>query len=203
MLSHDQARPMKTSFKFSLGLPLLAVLFLLAGCVVTSVYPYFTAKDVIFDEALVGTWADAETANAGENNWQFARTNGQGYTLLIRDGDETNEFKAHLFKLKDRRFIDAEPVKRVDDFIPPHYLLQVHRLDAKGLEMTFMSRKWLEELLKQEPEAIPHLWVDRDEAGQKSGDLVLTADTPKLQAFVLKYAADTNAFAGTFTMARQ
>ena len=186
-----------------IGLPLVAGLLFLAGCVVTSVYPYYTAKDIVTDDALAGIWVNDDETNVLEKHWQFSPTTAQSYTLVVREGDETNEFKAHLFKLKDRRFIDAEPVKREDDFIPPHYLLQVHQLDAKELRLSVMDHAWLEKHLKQDPSSISHLWVDRDAASRSNGRLVLTADTVKLQAFVLKYAADTNAFVEAFKMVRR
>ena len=42
---------MKNTPKITTGLALIAFL---AGCVVTSVYPYYTPKDLLFDPALVG-----------------------------------------------------------------------------------------------------------------------------------------------------
>lgn len=201
-MNHTFTQTMITRFK-PLLVPALAACLLLAGCVVTSVYPYFTAKDVVIDPALAGTWAETDESGPAKEHWEFARTNGQAYTLVVRQADETNQFKAHLFELKGRRFIDAEPWERPEDFIPPHYLLQVHRLDDKGLEMSIMSQKWLENLLDAKPKAIAHLWIDRDPAAQKQGRVVLTADTASLQAFVLKHAADTNAFATVFKMVRR
>jgi len=194
---------MKTKTKYMVSLPLVAGLLLLAGCIVTSVYPYYTARDLVVDDALVGTWAEVGTTNVTEEHWEFSKTNGQAYLLTIRDGEESTEFKAHLFKLKNRRFIDAEPTKREEDFIPPHYLLQVHELGPKEFEMSVIDYDWLEELVKSKPSAIAHIWVDRDESRNESGRLVLTANTSKLQAFVLKYAADTNAFSEPFRMVRR
>lgn len=194
---------MKTQLKYSIGLPLVAGLLMLAGCVVTSVYPYFTAKDIVFDSALVGKWTEKQKEHSSDEYWQFSKTNGMAYILTVRDGEDVTEFKAHLFQLKNRRFIDAEPTKREGDFIPPHYLLQVHRFTTNELEMSVINYEWLEELVTRKPSAIAHHWVDRDEAKKEKGTLVLTADTAKLQAFVLKYAADTNAFAEPFKMIRQ
>jgi len=194
---------MKTSSKILLGLPVLGALLLLGGCVVTSVYPYFLPGDVVVEDALVGVWAKPGETNVAEQHWEFSRTEGKAYTLALREGEDTTQFKAHLFKLKQWRFIDAEPVEREGDFIPPHYLLQVHQLGARQFKMSIMDYKWLTALVEEEPSAIAHVWVDRDKSKDESGRLVLTADTAKLQAFVLKYAADTNAFSDPFEMVRQ
>ena len=192
---------MKTSQ--TLAFAVLAVaLIAAAGCVVTSVYPYYTAKDVVLDPALVGTWTETGETNA-QKNWQFARGGGQDYTLIVQDEDEKTEFTAHLFKLKERRFIDALPAKRDDDFIPPHYLLQIARLEDSTLEMSIMSYKWLEELVEKNPKAIRHTWIEREPGKREGGKLVLTADTAELQKFVLKHAADTNAFPEAFKMTRR
>lgn len=180
-----------------------AGLLLLAGCVVTSVYPYFTAKDVVVDELLVGKWADPDDAAEPGKYWQFARTNGQAYSLVIHGGEEAQDYLVHLFKLKGRRFIDAEPTARKDDMIPPHYLLQVHRLDASGLTFSIMDYKWLEQLVERDPSAIEHLWVDRNAVENNRGRVILTADTSKLQKFILKYASDTNAFSELDQMLRK
>jgi hypothetical protein len=194
---------MKTPIKLVIGLPLLAGLVFLAGCVVVSVYPYYTTKDIVTDKALVGTWAEEGETNVLEKHWQFSATNGQAYVLIVREGEETTEFTARLFKLKNGRFIDAEPVKREGDFIPPHYLLQVHQLNAKELQMSVMDHEWLKQHLQQNPSSIAHLWLDPEAGSQSTGRLVLTADTAKLQSFVLKYAADTNAFVKVFKMVRR
>jgi len=195
---------MKKHFKLTLGLVFGGGLLILAGCVVTSVYPYYTAKDVVFDQALIGTWVEAGETNAAEKNWQFTQpSKDQAYTLVVQDGEEKTEFTAHLFKLDGRRFIDALPVKRTDDFIPPHYLLQVARLNDTTLEMSIMNYRWLEELLDKDPGAIRHIWIDRESGGQKQGKLSLCANTAELQKFILQHAADTNAFSEPFKLNRR
>jgi len=67
---------------------MVADLLLLAGCIVTSDHPFFTAKDVLFDETLVGPWADQAGPNAAGNNREFAPANERACKLMIRVGDE-------------------------------------------------------------------------------------------------------------------
>jgi len=195
---------MNKYLKVTLGLAFGGGLVVLAGCVVTSVYPYYNSKDVVFDQALVGTWVVEGETNAAAKNWQFKQqSKDQAYTLVVQDGEERTEFTAHLFKLEGHRFLDALPLKREDDFIPPHYLLQVRRLHDSVLVMCIMDYRWLEELVEKDSTAIRHLWIDRESGGQEKGKLVLTANTAELQKFILKYAADTNAFSEPFKMNRQ
>lgn len=198
---------MKTSKQFlsprrlALGALGFLGLIALAGCVVTSVYPYFTAKDVRFEPKLLGNWREPDKTNSVEH-WEFARAGTNAYTLTIHDNEKKTDFKAHLFRLKEWTFLDAVPVTNHDDYIPPHYLLKVVRIEPE-LEMAVMDYKWLDELLEKRPEALRHLRVDEKPDEPGSGRLVLTANTAELQKFVLKHAANTNAFASPFIMRRQ
>lgn len=194
----SKSKSMKTHLKSFLGAVLIGSLLVLVGCVVTSVYPYYTAKDVVKNPALAGQWAEVGETNVAAKHWQFEAGDGQGYWLFV--GDEQTEYLAHLFQLKGKRFIDAKPTREGGHFIPPHYLLRVTRLDESNLELSLMDYEWLKTLVKEKPKAIRHVWV------ADSGDdtrLVLTANTAELQAFVLKYLANTNAFKPAFAMRRQ
>jgi hypothetical protein len=193
---------MKLNCRKVLALLPVAFLGVLAGCVVTSVYPYFTSKDVVFDAALVGTWSELSETNTAQKNWRFETGPDRSYKLTVLDGDEKTEFAAHLFKLKGYQFLDALPLKDAGDNIPPHYLLKVVSVQPE-LETRLMDYGWLKELIKQDPKAIRHLWLGGEPGNPDSGKLVLTADTAELQKFLLKHAADTNAFGDAITMRRQ
>jgi hypothetical protein len=186
------------------ALALLALLgvAVLAGCMVTSVYPYYTERDVVFDPALSGVWADAGSTNTARENWQFERAEGKSFKLTVRDANKTTEYAAHLFKLGGHMFIDAASLAEQDDFIPPHYLLKVSHIEPE-LEMFLMDFNWLKDLLKEKPDAIRHIWVGQKWGKPDSGRPVLTADTAELQAFVLKHVDDTNAFSHPLVMKRR
>ena len=49
--------------KIALGALALIGLLSLVGCVVTSIYPYYTAKDVVFEPKLVGRWMETEKSS--------------------------------------------------------------------------------------------------------------------------------------------
>lgn len=184
--------------KIALGALAAIGLLALAGCVVTSVYPYYTAKDVAFEPRLLGRWVDSDSTNETNKYWEFARAGTNHYKLTIKNGDEVNEFQAHFFRLKAWTFLDAMPLERHGDCIPPHYLLKVSQVEA-ALEMTALNQKWLDELLEDRPGALRHIYT----AGPDGERLVLTADTKDLQKFILKHVANTNAFKEAFSMRRQ
>ena len=164
----------------------------LAGCVVTSVYPWYTDKDVVFDPALVGTWSFPESKT--NEFWQFEKLDGQTYKLTIVDSDDKRtEFDARLFTLDNRRYLDFLPRNRTGEGIPAHYLMRVDAV-TPALDLALLDYGWLEKLATAEPNAIRHTFVPKPIGESGNGDLVLTANTAELQAFLRKHAANTNAF---------
>jgi hypothetical protein len=165
---------------------------LLTGCVVTSVYPWYNPKDVVFEPALVGTWVEANTTNAPKENVRFERAEGDGYTMTI-NGEKSVVHDAHLFKLKGQLYLDYTPREGHEDFIPPHYLLKVDRV-APTFQLRGLNHQWLAELVRTNTTAIRHVIVGSKSGDSKNSRVVLTADTAELQAFLRKHVADTNVF---------
>jgi len=191
---------MKTPIKITAGLLLLTWL---TGCIVTSVYPFYTAKDVVFDPALVGAWAEKDTTNAANEHWRFAKGEENAYVLTVQDKDKRTEFDARLFQLKGQLFFDFYSRERTENSLPVHYLLKVNRTEPT-LEMSLMNYDWLKKLIKKNPKAIRHMWAPQKpgESGDDDGELVLTADTAELQRFILKQAKAEEAFSEFVVMKR-
>ncbi|TAL05065.1 MAG: hypothetical protein EPO07_04195 [Verrucomicrobia bacterium] len=159
---------------------------LAAGCVVTSVYPFYTAKDVVFDGALIGVWAEAGSTNAASENWFFEKSGTNAYKLTVNEKDKHTAYDAHLFKLKGKLFLDAFPQERTGDFVPPHYLLKVTRVEPQ-FEYALMNYEWLGKLLDKDPKAVRHVVVPDASGDASKARIVLTADTAELQKFILKH----------------
>jgi hypothetical protein len=181
---------MKITLKLAIG---LALMTLLAGCVVTSVYPFYTAKDVVFDSALVGVWAELGSTNAANEHWRFEKVEGQAYKLTVQDKEKATEFDTHLFKLRGRLFLDLCPRERPDNSLPLHYLLKVTRLEP-ALEMQVLDYDWLKQLIEKDPKAIRHIVVPQKLGENGDGLLALTAGTAELQKFILKHEQTEGAF---------
>ncbi|MDB6122703.1 MAG: hypothetical protein JWQ71_1696 [Pedosphaera sp.] len=171
----------------------LALAIVMAGCVVTSIYPYYTSKDVTFNPALVGSWVE----NPGETNntevWTFAKAGEDAYKFTLTKSSETNEFSAHLFKLKDSLFIDFMPMEKHDDFIPPHYLMSVAQIQPT-FKASLMSYEWLGKLLEKDAHTIRYVMVPEESGNTNKQRFVLSADTKELQKFVLKHLKTEGAF---------
>lgn len=176
-------------------------LVLMAGCVVTSVYPYYTAKDLTFDPALLGDWREPDKTNAEAELWTFEKLEAQTYKWTVRDNNKTNEFDAHLFTLGGAKLIDALPRERHDYHTPGHVLLRVSKLQSQ-LEFQILNYEWLAKLVEANPKAIRHVVVPK-EAGTSDKDeglIVLTADTAELQKFIRKQLNNTNAWGEPMVM---
>lgn len=185
---------------------ILSILILAAtiitGCVVSSIYPFYTAKDLTFDPALLGVWGDAAHPDDQET-WQFEKLTGQTYKLTIRGSGETNAFDTHLFTLGKDRFLDSLPRQRAAYHAPQHFLLRVKSL-TPTLELQLLDYGWLSKLVEQNPKAIRHILVPKEAgASNDGGELTLTADTAELQKFIRKHLNNTNAWVAPIVMKKR
>ena len=122
--------------KKTLLLLLVSAAFLLAGCIVTSVAPFYTEKDLVFEPALIGNWLNQKNA---EEIWKFEKSSDLSYRFTLIEAQKATVMEAHAFKLQGQLFVDlysANPDYRV---IPPHYLLKVTRTDAGIEDVTIES----------------------------------------------------------------
>src|SRR5258708_4799719 len=179
----------------------LGITLALAGCVVTSVYPYYTEKDVTFDPALVGVWVSAKPDGNNNESWTFEKNGDRDYKFTTMDANSTNEYSAHLFKLKEQLFLDALTIDQPGFGVPPHYLLKIAQTKPT-LQAAVIDYDWLSKLLEKNPEAVRHVLVrdNSGDAGNTNSRVVLTADTRELQKFVLGHLQD--GFGETIEMKR-
>src|SRR5689334_9911263 len=84
-----------------------AAALLLAACI-PSVNPFYTDKDVVFDQHLLGEWQDKK-ATQTPDLWKFEQSTNHEYQLTVMEEGKTGQFKAHLFKLQREQFLDLIP----------------------------------------------------------------------------------------------
>lgn len=177
-----------------------AVAAFLTGCIVTSVCPFYTEKDLVFEPALVGDWI--KQGKDGEYEvWKFEKSKGLAYRFTLTEERKATVMEAHAFKLQGQLFLEIASIEQDYHVIPPHYLLKVSRI-TPTLRMSGLNHDWLKELLTKETDAIRHYFV---RAGDKPDDsrIVLTADTSELQQFVLKYLKTQDAWKDGFELTRE
>jgi hypothetical protein len=182
---------------------LATFVLLIAGCVVNSIYPFYTAKDLTFDPALLGTWSDPEETNASKETWTFEKIAPQTYKLTTCNSGETNEFDTHLFTLGGQKFLDSLPRARAAYHAPEHFLLRVRKF-TPTLELELLDYGWLADYLEHNPKALRHIIVPPEIGdSQEKGALTLTAETAELQKFLRKHLANTNAWGELIVMKKQ
>jgi len=171
-----------------------------AGCIPTSIHPLYSEKDLVFEPLLVGIWKEKDES---KENWRFEKAGEKEYRLITTEENGANgEFKVHALKLGGTLFLDLFPdgcgVKESNcsgyyqaHVQPMHSFLKVSQLEPTTLQLSSMNLKWLTEFLKENPQAIHHETL----GGEKDDpQIILTASTTELQAFVMKHLKTPDAF---------
>ena len=172
--------------KFALATGCVALALLLTGCIMVSVYPFYTEKDLAFEPALLGNWRKPEEP---EEQWKFDKSPPTAYRVTAFDTKSTNLMEGRVFKLNNPTFIDLFSTEKIPDtvpsLIPTHMVMRVYQTAPK-LHMAPINYEWLESLISTNPAALRHHLVKYAE--NESRDFaVFTADTAELQLFLLKH----------------
>ncbi len=165
----------------------------LTGCFVTSVYPFYVEKDLVFEPALLGDWREADPKENPPETVTFEKAGPDKYRVHTHKSDDKDEFEVHLFKLKNQLFMDSVLVRdKEQETIPAHQLTRVLQIQPT-LRVSGLSHSWLKELLEKNPPAIRHHKIRKD---PKDADyrIVLTAETKELQAFIMAHLEAEGAF---------
>ena len=178
-----------------------AVALVLISCVVTSVYPFYTAKDVVFEPALLGVWTNTAAA---DQRWKFEKQGGSAYRLTCVDGKERTIMQAQPFKLQGQLFLDLSRTNAADEPFPPgipsHVLLRVLQT-APSLRMAAPKYDWLKELLEKDSKVLRHHFIKTGD-GVEDRYFVLTADTEELRQFVMQRLQTDAAWKDQFELKR-
>ena len=174
-------------------LVVLGIALLIAGCVpVRSVHPLFTEKDLVFEPALLGTWA-LEDATL-----EFRQSERNAYDLTYTQ-EVSAKLEAHLLRLGEFLFLDISLGQRAPEalFPRPHPAYLVHmfpvhtfwriRIEGDELHLEDLDDGWVNRMIREGIVEIHH-------ARLGEYDIVLTAPTEELQEFLLTHAKSPEAF---------
>lgn len=103
-----------------------------SGCLVLSLQPAYDAGSVVFDEALLGTWENAEDGSRAT----IERGEWRSYKVTYVDHFTTRIFQGNLTKIGDGTLLDLTELRGVD---PGPFLVPVHgvlRVDIHGDEVS-------------------------------------------------------------------
>ena len=174
---------------------LSAVAVVLAGCVVTSVCPFYTQKDLGFEPALLGNWINEKNS---DEVWRFQKSSALAYRFTLLEERKAAVMEAHAFKLHGQLFLDVVSTEQDIHVIPAHYLLKISQL-RPFLRMSELDDEWLMGLLQKDPTLLRHQVV---KTGDKTEDrrIVLTANTAELQKFVITHLNTKEAWSDSFEL---
>jgi hypothetical protein len=169
---------------------LFLVIAAMSGCVVRSLQPLYTEKDLVFKPELVGKWTQPEAKP--EEYWQFDKATENSYKLIFKGEDGTAEFDVHLVKLKNNLFLDFLPagLKEGNDFYRFHFI-ESHSfariwIEKDSFRMSVLNYDWFSKMIDKGKIKISHEKVD--------DNIIVTASTEGLQKMLIKYADDKEAF---------
>ena len=170
-------------------LSIAALVLLLFGCPVRSVFPLFTDADTVFEPGLVGLWSKADG-----DKLTFEKTGEKGqYTLTVADEGEdgkveTRTYIAFLGRLGKALFLDTVIRLREgeeDQVIPTHTIWRLW-LERDALRLAGLEEDWLEGMIEEKKISVAHF--------RRGDEIVLTASTAELQDLVKRFADDRAAF---------
>lgn len=184
------------------ALVFLTILTMLAmsSCLVSSLHPFFKAKDKVYDPALLGSWMDGDSCiwtierNMITEEFMGPERADSSYRITYYEGEGMiGIFTGTLFKLKGNLYVDFYPdpdeEHHKSDFasmhhFPTHTLARIG-MDGEGIMLYWYGEEWLTDLFEQNRIKIHHESVDISPGYSRH---VLTAQTDELQKFITKYA---------------
>jgi hypothetical protein len=189
------------------------LMFLVTGCFVKSLHPFYNEKDVVFKKEFTGNWTGndssawkIEQGSKSDGLFKPAKPD-DSYKVTYTDKKGTAVFMVHMFQLRNRYFFDFYPeeVESSNDLMASH-LVPMHTvarvdLSSGNLKIQWYNEEWLITLFKQNKIRIAHEKVPMTD-GKNDEDnfqVVLTASTEDLQKFMLKYMDDPNAIKNDYT----
>lgn len=173
---------------------------ILNGCIVKSLHQFYHEENVIYDEALLGTWLDDDHTRWVISPYTFSKgfmhgdTTDNSYLVeFYEDSLVPAKFNAHLFEVEGRKYLDFLPLRenRYDGLLDAH-LLTTHSLalidyeDNGQVTISWFDEEWLNNLFEENRVKIAHEKIT-GAAGELGSEYVLTASTSELQKFIAKY----------------
>ena len=200
---HHKTKTMKTKLIILTAL----VAITMNSCLVKSLHPFYTEKDLIYKPELNGKWSGKDSAT-----WEISQHKVFAgflkdekptpcYDIACTDKKGTSKFLAHLFKVGEHMYLDfylpdiEGPDLAVMHLVPAHTLARVE-LAENQITIKWYNEEWLVKLFNDNRIRIAHERIpyDLDEKNPDNFQVVLTAPTADLQKFISKYGNDPAAF---------
>jgi hypothetical protein len=96
------------------------------ACLILALQPAYDAESVVFDEALVGQWENAEDGSKAT----IERGEWRSYKIAYTDRSTTRNFQSNLTRIGTIAFLDVTEMRGAD---PGPYLVPVHGVFRIGV----------------------------------------------------------------------
>jgi hypothetical protein len=187
--------------RFALVVALTALLANTA-CIVVSISPLYTEKDVVFEPALIGAWTASPT-----EQYVFSKLDENAYKVVASDGKNKTTLVGHLVRLDGVLFLDMAASTASADigvpkdaestlndwFLPLHFFVRVNQVTP--FSVSALDDAWYKGYLKEHPTAVAHTLHD--------SDVVLTGSTEDIRTFLRAHANTSGAFEQPTVLTRQ
>lgn len=170
---------------------LLAAALASSGCLVVTLQPAYDDQSLVFDEALLGQWENAEDGDRAT----IERGDWRSYKITYADRTATRIFQGNVTKIGAATFLDLTEMRGAD---PGPYLVPVHAVARIGVKDDTLTAALLN-----------YDWFMRAMARKTLGRLsaaiddrrnvVVTATTGELRRWLALTPADAFGAAATFT----
>ncbi len=177
----------------------VGVILCMNSCLVTTLNPIYTSKDLVFNTQILGDWI------GGKIIWTFIKDDNNSYSLSYKECDDPinnpeeyssctlAEFKTHLVELNDEYYMNFLPTNFMNTentFIRTHIksmnsFVKVE-VDEEMLRVSLFNTQWFESYIEENPKEID--FVKHEEG------VIITATTEELQKFIKKHASDPEVF---------
>jgi hypothetical protein len=189
---------------------------LVSSCVLSSLFPLYTEKDLRNDDGLIGKW-QVGTENGEKDYWNIERVDtanqnggffstwtayntGKTYRLVAVQDSIEQEFALHLLELNGIRYVDLYPVNvevshgfLAWHMVPTHIFGKIEIYENQ-LILHFFDQDFFVSLIEQNKIRISHI--------DMNGRELVTAETDELQKFAKKYSDQSQAFQKPDTLPR-
>ena len=172
---------------------LLCAAALSSGCLVLALQPAYDAESVVFDEALVGQWENADDGSKAA----IERGEWRSYKITYTDRFATRTFQSNLTKIGGAAFLDLTELRGVD---PGPYLVPVHGVfkvtaDGDALTAAALDYTWFMRAMPQKTLTMLALAVD------DRRNIVMTVPTSDIRRWLAR--APDEAFGVPMTFMRK
>ena len=166
---------------------------ILAGCVVHSIHPFYTAETVTELTELYGEWKLEQSIfkEGTENPWTISK----GVIIIPRDKGGFARLSARFFKINDMIFLDTtadEPQQDIDLWwmfhISPMHTVSRIITENKTLRIIPLNASWLNDAVRSKSVILQSVW--REEMKEN----LFIASSAEWIDFLKKHGSDPQAF---------